>query len=64
MLFAMLAGMALAAPAYAASAFWTGQQEQVQTVTGKFVWRCQYNYNGQMIYRLFETSCPSSIEIE
>lgn len=62
--FGLVAGMAFATSAYAASAFWTGQQEQVQTVTGKFVWRCYYNYNGQVFSRLFETSCPSSVEIE
>ena len=64
MLFAALVGVAVAAPAYAATAYWTGRQEQVQTVTGKYVWKCEYNYNGQMIYRLFEMSCPSSIEVE
>ena len=61
---AVLIGAALAAPAYAATAYWTGQQEQVQTVTGKYVWRCYYNYNGQVFSRLFEMSCPSSVEIE
>lgn len=64
MMIALVFGMALVAPVYAASAFWTGQQEQVQTVTGKVVWRCYYNYNGQTFSRLFETSCPSSVEIE
>ena len=64
MLFAVLVGMGLVAPAYAAQAIWTGQQEQVQTVTGKFVWRCYYNYNGQVFSRLFEMSCPPSVEIE
>jgi len=64
MLFAVLIGVAMAAPAYAAQAIWTGQQEQVQTVTGKFVWRCYYNYNGQVFSRLFEMSCPPSVEIE
>jgi hypothetical protein len=60
----LFAGMVVATSAYAAQANWTGRQEQVQTVTGKFVWRCYYNYNGQTFSRLFETSCPSSIEIE
>lgn len=54
----------LAPPVSAATAFWTGRQEQVQTVTYKWVWRCQYNYNGQTFWRLFETSCPSSVEVQ
>ena len=64
MLIAMLIGLAFAAPAFAATAYWTGRQEQVQTVTGQFVWKCEYNYNGQMVYELFQTSCPSSVEIQ
>ena len=61
---ALVFGMSVVTSAYAASAFWTGRQEQVQTVTYKWVWRCEYNYNGQTFWRLFETSCPSSVEVE
>lgn len=61
---AVLIGVAVVAPAYAATAYWTGQQEQVQTVTGQYVWNCEYNYNGQTFWKLFQTSCPSSVEIE
>jgi biopolymer transport protein ExbB/TolQ len=61
---AVVIGLALAAPAYAATAYWTGRQEQVQTVTGQFVWKCEYNYNGQTFWYLFQTSCPSSVEIQ
>jgi len=35
-----------AGPASAATAYWTGRSEQVQTVTYKWVWRCEYNYIG------------------
>lgn len=49
---------------YAATAFFTGKQEMVQTVTYKMVWKCEYNYNGRLFYRLFETSCPSSVEVQ
>ena len=57
-------GALLAFPAYAATAYWTGKQEPVQTVTYQQAWRCEYNYNGQMIYEIFMTSCPSSIEVQ
>lgn len=45
-------------------ATFTGFQEQVQTVTGQFVWKCQYDYFGQKFYRLFRTHCPGTIEVE
>ncbi|WP_024905453.1 hypothetical protein [Robbsia andropogonis] len=47
-------------------AFFTGQQEFVQTVTGKSAIRCHYQYNGQEFTKLYDMgqSCPSSIEIE
>jgi ABC-type glycerol-3-phosphate transport system substrate-binding protein len=61
---AIVAGMAFATSAYAATAFFTGHQEQVQTVTFKMAWRCEYLYNGQKIYQIFEGSCPSSIEVQ
>jgi hypothetical protein len=50
--------------AFAASAFWTGRQEQVQTVTNQWAWNCEYNYNGQIFWRIFKMSCPSSVEVE
>lgn len=49
--------------AYAAMAFFTGRQEMVQTVTGRMVWKCQYNYNGQLFWRLFEGVCPASVDV-
>jgi len=61
---ALLVALFFSAPASANTAFWTGKQEQVQTVTYKWVWRCEYNYNGQIFYRLFETSCPSSVRVQ
>lgn len=60
----LLAGLLVTTSAFAAQAMWTGRQEQVQTVTGVFVWKCEYNYNGQTFWKLFQTSCPSSIEIQ
>jgi hypothetical protein len=61
---AFLSLILLSAPAVAATAVWTGRQEQVQTVTGKSAWNCQYQYNGQYFWRIYETSCPSSIEVQ
>lgn len=49
--------------AVAAQAFWTGNQQPIQTVTGISAWNCEYQYNGQRIWRIFQTSCPSSIEV-
>jgi heme/copper-type cytochrome/quinol oxidase subunit 2 len=48
----------------AATAIWTGRQEQVQTVTYQWAWKCEYNYLGQTFWRIFQTSCPSSIEVQ
>lgn len=60
----LVAGLAAAASAYAATAFWTGQQQQVQTVTGTYAWNCEYNYAGQTFWKVFTGSCPPSIEIQ
>lgn len=50
--------------AYAASAYWTGKQKQVTTVTYQIAWNCEYNYLGQKFWRIFKDSCPSSVEVE
>ena len=47
--------------------YWTGKSKSVRTVTGRYVWECEYWYysGGQrrLTYKLFETSCASSIEL-
>ena len=53
-----------ASSAFALTATWTGRQSQVQTVTYKYVWSCEYQFSGQRFWRLFEGSCPSYINIE
>ncbi len=63
-LFFALALAALSSAALAATAMWTGRSEQVQTVTYKWVWRCEYDYLGTKFWRLFETSCPASVEVQ
>lgn len=45
------------------TAYWTGRQWQVKTVTGKYVWKCEYRYNRDLYYKLFEDSCAQSIKI-
>jgi hypothetical protein len=50
--------------ALAASAFFTGRQEMVTTVTYQQAWRCEYDYLGKKYYFLFKGSCPSSVEIQ
>jgi len=54
--------------AFATTAFWTGNKEQVQTVTGQMKWKCEYriSYTTQMIlvWRVFADSCPSEVDLE
>jgi hypothetical protein len=49
--------------AFAGTAFFTGRQEMVQTVTYQTAWRCEYNYNGQYFYQLHQGFCPSSVQV-
>jgi len=53
----------LSNPAYAATAYFTGVQLQVQTVTYQMAWKCQYNYAGQNFWKVFLYSCPYSVEV-
>lgn len=51
--------------AFAETAFWTGNKQRVQTVTGRIEWNCEYRvaYTTQMIlfWRVFPDSCPSEV---
>jgi hypothetical protein len=54
------------APAIApmvATAYFTGKQEMVQTVTYQSGWNCEYNYAGRTFWRTFVGSCPSSVQV-
>lgn len=62
-IFAALFLLASLSTAQAATAYFTGEQVQVQTVTYQMAWRCTYQYNGQHIYQIFMMSCPSSIQV-
>lgn len=56
--------LAICSNAFAATAFFTGNQEMVQSVTGQYVWNCQYSYAGRLFWRAFAGTCPSQIEVE
>lgn len=61
---ALAAGLLASSYAFAATAYWTGRQEQVQTVTYQIAWNCEYNYAGQVFWRVYQGSCPSSVEVQ
>jgi heme/copper-type cytochrome/quinol oxidase subunit 2 len=61
LIFAVL--MIVSTGSFAVTAFWTGRQEQVQTVSYQWAWNCQYQANGQYFWQIFTMSCPSSIEV-
>lgn len=46
------------------TAYWTGKQEHVQTVTYQAGWKCEYNYAGRTFTRVFISTCPSSVQVE
>ena len=50
--------------AASATAYFTGQQKQVQTVTYQYGWSCEYRYAAQTFWRTFVGSCPSSIQVQ
>lgn len=62
--YGMVFSLISASTATAATAYWTGKSEMVQTVTHRMAWRCEYNYNGRVFTELFESSCPSSVTVE
>ena len=48
---------------YSAKAYFTGRSDTVQDANYQTVWRCEYNYNGQLITKLFQNTCPSNIDV-
>jgi len=47
-----------------ATAYFTGQQKQVQTVTYQSGWNCEYRYLNQTFWRTFVGSCPTSVQVQ
>ena len=45
-------------------ATWTGKQQIAQSVTGASGFSCEYNYAGRTFWRMFTSSCPSSIQVQ
>lgn len=60
----VLAVATAATSAYAAMAFFTGRQEAGYSVTGKAIWKCEYQYGTTKFWRAFESFCPPNIEVE
>lgn len=51
--------------ALASTATWTGKQERVQTVTYKWVLKCEYSLFGRRFWELIDAmSCPATIEVQ
>lgn len=46
-----------------ARAHFTGQMQAAQSVTGAYGYNCEYSVNGQKFWRMFQGSCPSSVEV-
>lgn len=47
-----------------ATAYWTGKQQQVQTVTYQSGWNCEYNYAGRTFWRTYVGTCPTSVQVQ
>jgi hypothetical protein len=60
---ALIIGLIISGTANAATAFWTGQMRPGQSVTGAYVFNCQYQYAGNFFWRAYSGSCPYSIEV-
>jgi hypothetical protein len=58
------AGKTAVSASAAATAYWTGKQNQVQTVTYQSGWNCEYNYAGQTFWRTFVGTCPTSVQVQ
>jgi hypothetical protein len=48
----------------AATAFRTGNQQVVQTITNKSGWSCEYNYASRTFWRTFVGVCPQSVPVQ
>ncbi len=60
----ILALLMAATQAQAATAYWTGAQRLITTITGAPGVACEYNYAGRTFWAQFPGfSCPLSIEV-
>lgn len=60
-LFAVLCFSLSAAPAFAATAYFTGRMHQVQIPNHEVAWSCQYNLGGKTFWRTFQGNCPAQV---
>ena len=49
---------------FSATAYFTGRQVQVQTITYQYGWNCEYRYAGRTFWQVFTGFCPTQIEIQ
>lgn len=49
---------------FSATAYWTGRQQPVQTITYQSGAHCEYNYAGKTFWRTFVGTCPSSVQVQ
>ena len=64
---AMIVALALvcvASPAFAVTAFFTGNAHPVQTVTYRTGWECQYQYAGQTFWVTETSYCTPTVEVQ
>jgi hypothetical protein len=59
-----ISALLLSSYAFAATAYFTGNQKQVQTVTYQMAWSCEYRYAGKTFWQTYKNSCPQSVEVE
>lgn len=63
-----LALVLVSSAAHAATAYWTGRQEMVQTVTNQMAWRCEYEYMSKTYWVMFPQSptfrCPATVQLQ
>lgn len=63
LILALCAAM-LPSAANAATAYFTGNMQQTQTVTYQMAWRCEYRYAGQTFWLVFAGTCPANVEVQ
>jgi hypothetical protein len=50
-------------PTFAVTAIWTGGVVPAQAVTSESGWKCEYRYYGLTFWRVFRTTCPSTVRM-
>lgn len=45
-------------------ASWTGRSQSGQSVSGSYGMYCEYTYAGKFFWRMYQSSCPSSVTVQ